>query len=140
MALSTVDIPDYSMRGAMQKAFCILILALYGALCLTSYFPALHNHGPLATHTCCCDCEKSCDISHNHAHHNPAAEFHSDGQLVQTHGPCMACMWQSMAKREAASHFAPQMPTLLLQQEYDIPSNPHYCTSLRLQQSRAPPA
>lgn len=142
MALSTVDILTYCMRSDLRKVLSAALVALYGALSLTSHFPALHNHGPTARDACCCKAESCCEIPHRHVPHRPSTGSRYTGQPGHAHGPCMACMWQATAKRQAESYVAlPATTTPLLLREYEIPNEVlHYSTSPRLQQPRAPPA
>jgi len=139
MALSEVAMKTYTIVNFTRTVICASVILCFAAQSLTCFLPKFHNHGPLATNTCCCDSKKSCDIPHTHAHHNTAAEFCSARQLEHAHGPCFACMWQAMAKRITISYFVDQIPTLLPSQEYEISSTPQYCSSLRLQEPRAPP-
>ena len=140
MALSTVDHRSKPVASGATPVVSAATVLIYAVLTLVSHFPAFHDHGPLPCNSCSCVEEKSCDISHNHAGHHSAGEWRSGEHHERGHGPCMACMWQAMVKRQVASHNFLQISTPFLHQKYENPNSVPPCSCfLSLQQSRAPP-
>jgi hypothetical protein len=130
-----------SAARSVKAVFGAALLCVYGALCLISYFPALHNHVPLARAACCGNDKANCDISHKHDHHTPGAALRSGGDNERAHGACIACRWQAMAKKPASTSITATDSSRLTRQSHTLTEEILYDTaSLLLQQPRAPPS
>lgn len=140
MALSTVTPCRRFAPKSVSTVIGAALVCVYGALSLTSYFPAFHNHSLLARTPCCGNDEANCDISHSRAHHAPDTALRSGGNDEHAHGPCMACLWQAMKRRLSVSYCAHLILIPPYSQTYKISSAIPRCGAFRrLPQPRAPP-
>jgi len=131
---------DTSIINMRSKRICGgFVLIIYSCICLLSHFPAFHNHD-FSVDGSCCQNGTFCAVSHGFIDHDIQTVL-SVSQPVHQHGPCMACMWQAMAKTSGTFYVIPFNIKLISRNEpvplYDAPVCSFFYGT---RQSRAPPA
>ena len=136
-----MKINSFNGKDVSTRTISAMLLLLYSCTSLLSHFPAFHNHGPTVINTCCQKNESCCTDSRGVVHTHTAAVLTSGCGVRQIGGPCMACMWQALAKRQADLCNPMPIITPILLRKFKIPKESSFSqTSLRKKQPRAPPA
>lgn len=135
MALSTVRLLRASALKNVDSVIAAVLLCVYGGLSLTSYFPGFHNHGPVK-HQSCCENSSRCTTGDSAALETVVGPSGHE----QSHRPCMACLWQAMAKRHIEPVSIAGLFDCFLCTDVSHPADPKLPTpAYRLPETRAPP-